>query len=276
MLYYLPRHVRRETYFETMSRLPTLSPRLSLPLGSGTVGSAISTGSSVNDLGDPPLEDGATRRRHGLEHLRLIIELAAWHAPQRIAAATLFRVLGVRMHEPIAAVIDARLAVGASPLCIADVLDLATKFRVGSVLEVRPPLASNSRLCLALAASTYSSMIDATANLEAHERIGLAPDDLRAATAFIRQRIDAEPHKRVLVACPDGVRFAPVIAAAFVCSTQRLEIAQAIDLLERRLPHRCSYSVRTDPALRVVADKIRDDRELDGWSIVDKADLLPV
>lgn len=231
------------------SRLATLSPRLSSPL-----------------LAPETAVEEAPTARSQLLTLRLGLEVACWHLPQRLAAASLQRLAGIRMHEPQATVVDARLAVGPTPLSASDVSDLATKYRVGSVLEIRPPLFP------AILVTAYVVGPDVRVALDARERIGLSPDDLRAAAAFIRGRIDAEPHKRTFVACPDGATFAPVVAAAYLCSTQRLDHDQAADALERHLPH--AALVRGDPALRMVADKLRDERELDGWSVIDKGDLL--
>lgn len=226
--------------------------------------------SSPPGLVEPLLSEAVVKKNN---KYRLLLEAALWHLPQRLAATCLYRLSGARIYEPLATIIDSRIAIGTSPLSTSDILELSTKYRVGSVLEICSPFS-----CLSLGQSAYSAHVGPRDVVQAHERVGLSCEDLRVATSSIRRRIDDEPHKRCFIACNDGSRFAPVVAAAFICVSQRCELGQAVDLLERRLPEDKSinfHRIRTDPALRALSDKINDEKDLDGWALVDKGDFLP-
>ncbi|KAJ8603320.1 hypothetical protein CTAYLR_009023 [Chrysophaeum taylorii] len=230
---------------------------------------------SASQLAEPALVEpllgdsvgSSARTAAPFENVRRGFEVGAWYAPQLLAAVTLQRLFGVRMHEPQATIVDARLAVGAAPLHENDILELASKFRVGSILEIHPPGAA----CLAAYAKVVGP--DSHAVIQAHERDGVHSDDLRAATSFVRRRVDAEPHKRVFVACPDGVRLAPLVAAAYICVTQRCDVAHAADTLERRMPNISAAALRADASLARLADLVRDERELDDWFVISTGEV---
>jgi len=239
-----------------------------------------------NQGGPPGQDSGAAGAPGGvrwswrrlLRDARTAFEVALFFGPQMAAVSSLTKFFGLRFHSPLVRVVDARLAVGSAPVVPGDVALLATKFRVGSVLEVRPPW--SKAFSLPGKAYEFPELDGDAAGVEylgLEARDSLTMDDVRAAAAFLKRRVDAEPHKRVFVCCSDGQRFAPSLVAAYLVFTQHCDLDQAASALDRRLPNRPSLSILANPTLRFFADKLRADRDLDdGWALIDRTDVCEI
>lgn len=211
--------------------------------------------------------------------LRRAFEIATWHVPHRFAASTLSHVFHTRMYEPLATPLEKRFVIGSLPLSHADVVELVTTHNVGSIVEVQPPGQPD---CVTGVDSAYTNLLEATTiddvrlRLEAHERRPLTLVDLERAVAFVSGRLKADPDHTVLIACPDGARFAPLIVAAYLSqhakSSDPRDLARIADNLVGKLPQR-AYKIKNDPALLAFADASRLNEDLKGYYVVDTREI---